>query len=193
MPKIDYNSIDFKSNFTYSKDSPTGLVWNKDVYCCNPPHILKHTGDIAGGIDKRDNYSRVYLDGKSYLAHRIIWILHNEFISDSCEIDHIDGNRRNNTIENLREVPRSINNRNHKMKKNNSSGTNGVSIKDNGCGNLYYVARWRDVILQKEFCKHFSIDKLGEEEAFRLASEYRDKMISEQNSIGAGYSDRHGK
>lgn len=192
MSKINYNSVDFKSSFSYSKESPTGLVWNRDVYCCKPPHILKHSGSIAGGIDKHDNYSRVYLNGKSYLAHRIIWILHNGKISGDCEIDHIDGNRKNNTIDNLREVPRVINSRNHKMKKNNSSGVNGVSTKDNGCGNLYYVARWRDVLLQKEFCKHFSIDKLGKEEAFRLAIEYRDRMISEQNKIGAGYSDRHG-
>ena len=192
MPKIDYNSVDFKSSFSYDKESPTFLVWNRYVYCCNPPHILKHPGAIAGGIDKRDNYSRVYLDGKSYLAHRIIWILHNGKISEDCEIDHIDGNRRNNTIENLREVPRVLNSRNQKMQKNNSSGVNGVSLKNNGCGNFYYVARWRDSLLLKEFSKHFSVDKFGKEEAFRLATEYRNKMISEQNSIGAGYSDRHG-
>lgn len=192
MAKIDYNLVDFNSSFSYSEDSPTGLVWNKTVYCCNPPHILKNIGDIAGGIDKHDNYSRVYLNGKSYLAHRIIWILHNSRISDDCEIDHIDGNRTNNLINNLREIPRVINSRNHKMKKNNSTGVTGVSIKDNGCGNLYFVARWRDSTLEKEFCKHFSIELLGKEDAFKLACEYRSKMIAKQNEIGAGYTERHG-
>lgn len=192
MSKIDYNSVDFKSNFTYNTDSPTGLVWKKDVYCCNPPRVLKPCGAIAGGIDKRDGYSRVYLEGKSYLAHRVIWGLFNDRIAKDCEIDHIDGNRANNSIENLREVPRVINSRNHKMKRNNATGVTGVSLKHNGCGQYYYVARWRDSLMKKEFTKHFSIDIFGSDVAFKLACEYRHQMIKLQNEVGAGYTERHG-
>lgn len=192
MPKIDYNSVDFKSNFRYDESSPTCLVWNKNVYCCKPQRLLKPLGSVAGGVDKRDGYCRTYLDGKSYLAHRIIWVLFNGKISDGCEIDHMDGNRSNNNIDNLREVPRVINSRNHKMKRNNTTGVNGVSLKHNGCGQYYYVARWRDSSLQKELTKHFSIDIFGSEVAFKLACDYREEMIRLQNTNGAGYSNRHG-
>jgi hypothetical protein len=38
----------------------------------------------------------------------------------------------------------------------------------------------------------FSISKLGNDEAFRQACEYRAKMIAELNEQGANYTERHG-
>ena len=41
--------------------------------------------------------------------------------------------------------------------------------------------------------KSFSCNLLGEEQAFKLACEYREQNIRELNEQGAGYTERHGK
>lgn len=54
---------------------------------------------------KRNGYLRVLLDGTYYSAHRIIWeTFYNQTLSRKEEIDHIDGNKANNKIDNLRLV-----------------------------------------------------------------------------------------
>jgi len=66
------------------------------------------------------------LGGVNYPAHRVIWA-----ITQGCwpagEIDHINGIRSDNRIENLRLVTRSENHKNTKRPKHNSSGFIGVS------------------------------------------------------------------
>lgn len=84
--------------------------------------------------------------------------------------------------------------RNKGKYSNNSTGVTGVTFQVNDCSS-YYLARWREHIdgESKERAKSFNINKLGKEEAFRLACEYRDKKIAELNSLGYGYSENHGK
>lgn len=53
----------------------------------------------------------VMLDGKNYKVHRIIWKMVYSFDSKKL-IDHKDGNRMNNAIENLREATYSQNAKN---------------------------------------------------------------------------------
>ncbi len=57
------------------------------------------------------------------LAHRVIWAIHNNYFPKV--IDHIDRNRTNNKIENLRECTQSQNNCNKKV-------TNRSSLKEKG-------------------------------------------------------------
>lgn len=62
--------------------------------------------------------------GKMYFVHRIIYEMHT---GESPKfIDHIDGNRLNNRIENLREATPSQNQCNHKRSKKNTSGKKNV-------------------------------------------------------------------
>lgn len=85
-------------------------------------------GDEVKSVDGK-GYIRVMLDGKFYLAHRVIYEIHNGCIPDGMQIDHIDGNRRNNSIENLRASTSSLNQRNKSKQRNNKSGVTGVFLK----------------------------------------------------------------
>ena len=62
----------------------------------------------AGGV-RPDGYSQVTLNKKSYYLHNLIWIYFNGEITKGLEVDHIDNNRRNNTIENLQLLTHSDN------------------------------------------------------------------------------------
>lgn len=64
--------------------------------------------------------------GKKYLAaHRAAWCLHyGEWPNDF--IDHINGDRTDNRIENLRVVDNRTNSRNQKIRRTNTSGVMGV-------------------------------------------------------------------
>jgi hypothetical protein len=71
-------------------------------------------------------YLRGTLFNTGYLLHRVAWALHyGEWPSD--QIDHIDGDVRNNCIENLRVVTAQQNRSNCKLPTNNTSGVIGVS------------------------------------------------------------------
>ena len=61
-----------------------------------------------------------------YKAHRVIWaIVYGQW--PICDIDHINGIRNDNRIDNLREVVRSENMRNQRIRSDNTSGIVGVS------------------------------------------------------------------
>ena len=49
------------------------------------------------------------MQGVSYYAHRLVWVWHGNKLDPELDIDHIDRNKDNNRIENLRQVSRSEN------------------------------------------------------------------------------------
>ncbi len=107
-----------KELFTY--DAITGVL-SRLVATSNRVKI----GDIVGSIDSK-GYWRVGVDGHSYRAHRLAWLYtHGEFPPD--QIDHIDGDKLNNRIANLRPVSMQENQRNERLSKNNTSGIIGVT------------------------------------------------------------------
>lgn len=61
---------------------------------------------------------------KSYLAHRVIWALEKGYWAET--VDHIDRNRSNNRLYNLREVTRSQNSANTVSRKGSYSKYIGV-------------------------------------------------------------------
>lgn len=84
----------------------------------------------AGCVCKRRNTVVIFVDGKLYLAHRLAWLyVHGEWPRQ--QIDHIDGDPRNNRIENLRDVSASVNQQNRKRAaRHSSSGVMGVRARN---------------------------------------------------------------
>ena len=66
-------------------------------------------GELAGST-RRDGYVVVRVDYKPYLAHRLAWFYVNGSWPE--EIDHINGDRSDNRICNLRECTRAQNQQN---------------------------------------------------------------------------------
>ena len=65
--------------------------------------------ELKGWVNKVNGYRLVGINKKDYSYHRVVYFLHNQEwdIHDSCRdnsIDHIDRNKLNNSIENLRVV-----------------------------------------------------------------------------------------
>lgn len=86
----------------------------------------KVCGKPAGTIHKRFGYLRTLINRKSYANHRLIFLYYNGYIPEY--IDHIDGNKLNNKIENLRAATKSQNNSNSRISKLNTSGIKGVDF-----------------------------------------------------------------
>lgn len=65
------------------------------------------------------------IDGKKYLAHRLIWMWKEGYFPEH-QIDHIDRNKSNNKWNNLRHISSSCNARNVGVRQTNKSGITGV-------------------------------------------------------------------
>lgn len=74
------------------------LVWKNKPY-----NLVRLNGKVAGCMHK-SGYRQIKLGNKLYPAHRIMWIYHNGSIDENMQIDHINGIKTDNRIENLRLV-----------------------------------------------------------------------------------------
>ena len=81
-------------------------------------------GSVAGSFNSY-GYIRIMVDGEKYLAHRLAWLYMRGYDPEN-QIDHLNGIRNDNRIENLREVSQSCNLQNTKVQSNNTSGFPGV-------------------------------------------------------------------
>ena len=105
---------------------------------------LKHLIGKVAGYTKKTGYSLVRIGSKQYLNHRVIFLYHHGFLPK--EVDHIDGNPRNNRIENLREALHEQNMKNSKNYSTNKSGIRGVSWNKR-------TQKWQvDVQVNKKTC-----------------------------------------
>ena len=96
-------------------------------------------GDVAGFV-KSDGYVGVLYRQKAYAAHRVAWaIVHGEW--PYGPVDHINGTRSDNRMENLRQVTAEENmqNQSRAHRNNKSSGILGVHF-------YARTGRWRATI-----------------------------------------------
>lgn len=134
------------------------------LYWKNPTRITMKSGTIAGCVNKY-GYLQVGINKKYYRVHQLIYLYHHGHIPKM--IDHIDGDKLNNKIENLRECDTSTNSVNMRLHPTNTSGTKNVSWSKN-------KNKWR-VCLQVN-CKYKHIGYFGDIELAELvASEAREK------------------
>lgn len=82
-------------------------------------------GALAG-YKHHSGYIYIKVNGKTYAAHRLAWLFHYGEIPDG-EIDHINCNKSDNRIINLRLSDRKGNVCNVGLRKDNTSGVKGVS------------------------------------------------------------------
>jgi len=83
----------------------------------------KNKGRVAGHVDAK-GYLKVSHKSKEYFVYRIIYAMHYGHCPDF--IDHINGNKTDNRIENLRQADISTNHYNCKIPSHNTSGAKGV-------------------------------------------------------------------
>lgn len=85
-------------------------------------------GSYVGTLNGCTGYVTVYINGRRWAFSRVAWMLHNKApIPMGVEIDHIDGNKQNNRISNLRTTTKSENMQNiRKVTSRNVSGLLGV-------------------------------------------------------------------
>lgn len=96
------------------------LYWKKVAH----PNKQYLVGQEAGSIHKT-GYRHVTWQGKIHKVHRLIFLLEYGYLPS--EVDHINGDRQDNRIENLRAATRSENQCNRPALANNTSGYPGVT------------------------------------------------------------------
>ena len=119
LPSIDY----LRQRLRYEPE--TGKLYWRRCATVSTRWNTRHAGKEAGSIN-RYGYRIVFLEGAAIRAHRIVWSMTHGAWPDQ-DIDHVDHDRANNRIENLRVVSRKDNCRNASLSKRNTSGHAGVT------------------------------------------------------------------
>lgn len=88
-------------------------------------------GAIAG-TKRANGYTQIRVDGRFYRAHRLAW-LYIHGVWPSHDVDHINGDRDDNRIDNLRDVTRAENMQNERRARRNSK-TGLLGASPNTCG-----------------------------------------------------------
>lgn len=126
-------------------------------------------GGKAGCIDKTNGYVSIRFNGKNYKAHRLVFLYHHGYLPE-C-LDHINGNRADNRIENLREATKAQNRYNSKRAVTNTSGYKNVKWEESR-------RKWKVDLRKNEkyvYSKRFD----DFEEACKAADEARIKLHGE--------------
>lgn len=107
---------DLKKSFYIDKD--WNLRWRVTKGSKAPANSL-------AGSDHSNGYRKVKFNQKMFFTHRVIWALYyGEWPTE--HIDHINGVKIDNRIENLRVVTKTENSKNRKRDKRNKTGVAGV-------------------------------------------------------------------
>jgi len=106
-------------------DAKKGVfTWNIDVYTGKGNRLLLIKRGTRAGCLQKEGYRTIRYQGKLYFEHKLAFIFAKNIIP--IFIDHVDGNKQNNKINNLRECTREQNGQNRTKCLCNTSGFKGV-------------------------------------------------------------------
>jgi hypothetical protein len=121
------------------------------------------------GVPHSKGYVQVGYKSNIYMEHRLIFLLHYGYTPKF--IDHINNNKSDNKICNLREANLSQNGHNMKTPKRNTSGIKGVTWRDS-CknwrvqisinGKNTFIGSYKDIQLAKTAIEQARIKYHGE-------------------------------
>jgi len=113
---------ELKSHLDY--DPQTGVFYWRPREGVRREWNTRYAGTVAG-YRAGSSYRQISLKGKSYYAHRLAWMyVYGCFPKEA--IDHVNCDKDDNRIENLREATPRQNNGNMPLRKDNTSGYKGV-------------------------------------------------------------------
>lgn len=117
------NYDEFSGIFKWKHRPINHFTSSKAWACWN----ARYAGTNAGNKNQ-NGYIQIKIDKKLYKAHRLAMLIATGIMPED-EVDHIDGDKSNNKISNLRRATKSQNNHNRTAYKTNSSGLKCVSWK----------------------------------------------------------------
>lgn len=194
-PKDSWNLVNSVSSFTkqttdisklkeyvyYDESAPSCLRHS----CWNNSKIKKTArfkDDAAGSISRESATTAYYMmrvHGKTFLVHRLVWMIFNGDIDDGLVVNHINNNSLDNRISNLELVTQAVNARRTVKTKKEGAGVHTSVIT----GIKYSIANWIDEDGNRK-SKAFSHNKYGEEQAFQLATDMRKSKMVELKHLG---------
>ena len=161
---IDSNeNLRYKHDGYYNRYSKDDLVKTRTS---TRGYLLIHLPRVRNGAN-----GSVYVP----LAHAV-WVLSGKELPYNRELDHIDGNRLNNKLSNLRLVTRTVNSKNRKKRADNTSGITGICW--NKSHNAWYIRR---TVKGKRLC------------TYRKELEQAKEALAYFTSLDPDYTSRHGK
>lgn len=127
-----------------SYDPVSGLITQKERTesdIARPSRLkswnTRYAGKVCSCVSKSNGYVVIRLDGNLYLAHRLAFLY--VYGSMPEQVDHVNGIKTDNRIDNLRQSNSSHNSTNLKILKNNTSGYHGIYKNKTS----YYVQVWK--------------------------------------------------
>lgn len=106
-------SIKDKENYSLSLKNLPDEIWKQfrdtEIYVSNLGRVKNtKTNKIVKGTTRTDGYHQtrlqVYNNGKSILTHRLVWLTFVGEIEEGMVINHINGDKSDNRLENLEKV-----------------------------------------------------------------------------------------
>ena len=97
-------------------------------------------GDEAGSFCASTGYINVVIYGRGYNLHRIAILLTTGVYDKTIQVDHVDHDRGNNRLSNLRVVSHAENMHNQSLRNTNKTGVTGVCVKYTRKGTKRYEA-----------------------------------------------------
>jgi len=135
--------------------------------------VITRNGKEAGYASSH-GYRQIEIKGKAYMAHHVAWVM-SHGVWPKAQLDHINHNRTDNRIDNLREVNNQGNRLNLSKRKDNSSGHTGLYKTKSG----KYIVR---------LCIRKKIHNLGTHSDITKALSIRDSAYK-----ALGFHVNHGK